>query len=215
MNKIFNNKGMTLVEIILSIGLVSIVMVQVLNILVNLKDEQVLGKDKTSDLTNRSIIMRTVQHDFNNGVINKISNCKSSAYPPSGYTALSCVQFHYSTPAPGGTNYRMLTATKGGKHYFIYGIFNAGTNSFSGYEAWELKSGKYPTSGCGYSFDYYGCNGGTCPNGISRFFKIYYPVTLSSINERTVMTFDLEFLHYYSNPTGEITMENITTCKIT
>ena len=77
MKKILNSKGMTIVEIILAIGLVSIVMVQVLNLLVDLKNEQVLGEGKTRDLSNRSIIIQQVENDFINNTISSIDDCES------------------------------------------------------------------------------------------------------------------------------------------
>ena len=62
------NKGMTMVEIIVSISLVAIVMIFTLNLLTDLKSEETLGMGKTADLLNRSIIAKNVQADFAKGV---------------------------------------------------------------------------------------------------------------------------------------------------
>ncbi len=199
MKKILNNKGMTLVEIILSIGLVSIVMVQVLNILVDLKDEQLLGKDKTKDLTNRSVIMKTVQEDFMNRTIKSVYKCVT---PPviNEYDVKSCVEIVYDASAGSVEKYDLITAKRKNStddtDYFIYGQFSPSVF----YEAWPLASGYYPVpsgpSKCGYIFEKDTCPGGG--NGCNgRFFKIYYPVTLSVANENTSMVFDLEFLYYF------------------
>ena len=59
-----NNKGFTLMELMISISLVSIVMIFTLNLLNDIRAEEDLGTNKTADLTNRTIITKIVQNDF-------------------------------------------------------------------------------------------------------------------------------------------------------
>jgi len=221
MKKILNNKGMTLVEIILSIGLVSIVMVQVLNILVDLKDEQLLGKDKTKDLTNRSIIMRTVQEDFMTRPIKSVGKCSTNP-SISGYSIRSCIIIKYEPDTPSGSvlDYYMITAnstdTTDTNDYFIYGRFGSTTL----YEAWPLASGTYPlaedANHCGYVFERDSCTASEdkCANG--RYFRIMYPVALSAANENSSMNFDLEFLYYFRSTStlDSLYENNILLCNV-
>lgn len=196
-----NNKGMTLVEIVISIGLVSIVMVFTLNLLVELRSEEALGSNKTSDLLNRSIIMKTVQDDFLNKEILSISggmmptgtSYNGCSINPvfSTYTVNSCFEVNFV----GGEKKYLVTASKpeveDGKtvsyDYFIYG--NPTT-----YEAWKLESGFYNKGTECYTFNSYGD-----VSGEAKYFRLYYPVKLSSANENTMMNFDLEFLLYYND----------------
>ena len=207
MKRILNSKGMTIVEIILAIGLVSIVMVQVLNLLVDLKNEQVLGEGKTQDLSNRSIIIRQVEADFLNKRIYKVSDCTLSQNlsERSVYGLKSCVKvvFENETTKP----YFLITATNNNnkKDYFIYGY--AETAAATGptiYEAWKLESGTYKgkvgdASKCPFLLLSYKCVEGGREVCDSRYFALRYPVVISEALTNTTMNFDLEFIYYYRN----------------
>ena len=201
MKKILNSKGMTIVEIILAIGLVSIVMVQVLNLLVDLKNEQVLGESKTNDLSNRSIIMRQVQNDFITNKITSIDDCSlnSKISNRDVYGMKSCVKvFYEGEPKP----YFLITANNNDNKsdYFIYGYAEtAGATTPTVYEAWKLESGNYPgkvkdSSACQFQLQYYDCQDVNCN---SRYFVLKYPVLLSDSVSNTTMNFDLEFVYYF------------------
>lgn len=69
------SKGMTMVELIVSVGLISIVMVFVFNILVDMRQEETNGSFKSQDLINRSLIIRTIQKDFINKKLYTINEC--------------------------------------------------------------------------------------------------------------------------------------------
>lgn len=208
--KLLNKKGMTLIEIILSIGLVSIVMVQVLNILVDLKDEQLLGKDKTADLTNRSIIIKTVQDRFNSKGVKKIDNCKTSSSSEAtnvknylnniGYSNfLSCVEITLNDNSID----LMFTARENGVDYFLYGKYGS-TTTYT-FESWILKSGTYPSDNCGFK-TINSCKGTELFNCANyNYFIINYPVEVSKNVKKTTMNFDLEFMYYYKkNSTNPI-----------
>ena len=205
MKKILGSKGMTIVEIILAIGLVSIVMVQVLNLLVDLKNEQVLGEGKTRDLSNRSIIMQQVQNDFVNKTITSINDCDSLSEKINNrdvYKMKSCVKVVYNNET--AKPYFLITATNKDNDYdyFIYGYSDtADSKTPLHYEAWRLESGHYPGSGnasdCQYQLQYYDCFEGGEKVCESRYFALKYPVLMSSSVSNTIMNFDLEFLYYF------------------
>ena len=210
-----NSKGMTLIEIILSIGLVSIIMVEVLTILVDLKDEQILGEDKTIDLTNRSIIVKTVNTDFVEHNIHSIVPCPLTG-KVADYTLKSCLKIRF---ADQKTKPRFLIAARdrfNKNDYFIYGFSdtsNAAVPDPTSYEAWKLGIGRYPkdvggtstgdlngAKSCGFIFKVY--PDGTVANGSSRYIRIAYPVSLDEAYSNTMMNFDLEFIYYYRKESG-------------
>ena len=218
MKKILNSKGMTLVEIILSIGLVSIVMVQVLNLLVDLKDEQVIGKDKTTDLTNRAIIIKTVEEDFINKTITKISHCDSNIPPKiADYVIKSCLRIEYVGEADKPRFFITARDRWDKNDFFIYGFGVSSTDKIparNSYEAWKLTSGIYPkvaTGSCGYlinTFKNSTDNAGKYT--ASDYFQITYPVKVKESISNTSMTFDLEFVYYY-RPSGSPATVNFDT----
>ena len=205
MKKVLNSKGMTIVEIILAIGLVSIVMVQVLNLLVDLKDEQVLGEGKTRDLSNRSIIIQQVENDFINNTISSIDDCESldeKINDREVYKMKSCVKLVYNKEA--AKPYFLITAKNNDndKDYFIYGYSEtADAKVPTYYEAWRLESGKYPGTGveddCQFQLQYYDCMEGENKICESKYFVLKYPVLISESVSNTIMNFDLEFIYYF------------------
>ncbi len=211
MKKILNSKGMTIVEIILAIGLVSIVMVQVLNLLVDLKNEQVLGESKTKDLSNRSIILQKVENDFVNKVITEINDCPLNNKLVGGrelYKPKSCVRIVYNedTTKP----YFLITATNKDNDYdyFIYGYAESASEiGPTIYEAWRLETGKYPGKGrasdCQFQTMYYDCYEGVNSVCNSRYFVLKYPVLLTEAMSNTTMNFDLEFIYYFRSNAKE------------
>ena len=198
MKKKLNIKGMTIIEIILAIGLVSIVMVQVLNLLVDLKSEQTLGESKTKDLSNRSIIMQRIEKDFVNKNIIGMEECPLNA-KISGrevYVMKSCVKITYEddTSKP---SFIITAYNKDNKYdYFIYGFAETASAEIPDvYEAWRLESGKYPESSCGYQLLAFYCN--TECN--SNYFILKYPVLLSESVSNTTLNFDIELIYYFRN----------------
>lgn len=208
MKKILNSKGMTLVEIILSIGLVSIVMVQVLNLLVDLKDEQVLGQDKTTDLLNRSIIIKTVEEDFMNKAIVSMNECGyTDSDKIADYTIKSCLKIvFYGTSEASKPRFLIAARDRFNKDdYFIYGTgasASARIPARNSYEAWKLTSGTYPKAdfsagSCGFLLNYYTLSTPSATDSQSNYFQLSYPVKIKNALSNTSMTFDLEFLYYF------------------
>ena len=188
------NKGMTMVEIIVSISLVAIVMIFTLNLLTDLKSEETLGMGKTADLLNRSIIAKNVQADFAKGVSEvgylragaaTRSGCYSELKKIGNYTINSCFSFKVND----GRYYYLIAATKGSDDYFIYANASSST-SLSGavYEAWKLTSANYKC------LNY---KATTVSNSAEKYFRVYLESDVAEYNSNTVMNFDLEFSYYY------------------
>lgn len=73
-----NNKGMTIIEILLSLGLLSIVMVFIFNILADLSQEEALSNKRNVDSITRSTIIRLIENDFIAKGVIKINGCSLS-----------------------------------------------------------------------------------------------------------------------------------------
>jgi len=57
-------KGITLMEIIVSIALISIVMIFLFNVLANIRNEEVLSKRKSENLINQALVIKNIQDDL-------------------------------------------------------------------------------------------------------------------------------------------------------
>ena len=79
-----NNKGVTLVEILVSVALIALVMVFLFNILASLKTEDSLNSDRNNDSLNRATITRLIQNDLTQNKLTTVKSCTS----PSGSVCL-------------------------------------------------------------------------------------------------------------------------------
>ena len=73
-----NNKGFTLVELMVSIALVSIVLVFMFNLLGDVKRESSLSNDNINDTLNRSTITRIIQNEWIENKLTKVDKCSVS-----------------------------------------------------------------------------------------------------------------------------------------
>lgn len=69
-----NNKGTTLIEVIISIALISIVLVFMIRLLIDLNNEENNNEYAINNQLNRAEILRMVENDLNGNVINNISD---------------------------------------------------------------------------------------------------------------------------------------------
>ena len=83
-----NNKGTTLVEVLVSVVLIAIVMIFIFNLLSDLKNEDYLSNYRTQDSLNRTELIHLVENDFiNMELLNVTSNnCGSDKM---------CITFEY------------------------------------------------------------------------------------------------------------------------
>ena len=70
-----NNKGFTLVELMVSIALIALVLVFMFNLLGDIKRESALSNEDISDALNRSTITRLIQNDFIENNLIKVEAC--------------------------------------------------------------------------------------------------------------------------------------------
>ena len=76
-----NNKGVTLVELMVSLVLITIVMIFIFNLLFEMKNEDYLSSSKSDDAMKRSEIIHLIQNDFINYKLKKVTqiSCTNGA----------------------------------------------------------------------------------------------------------------------------------------
>lgn len=70
-----NNKGMTIVEIIVSIALISIILVFLINLLITVKNANDRNKASSELLINQALITKTIENDFTELKLKGVSYC--------------------------------------------------------------------------------------------------------------------------------------------
>lgn len=183
-----NKKGITLVEFIVSIALVSVVMVFLFNLLVDVQYNSKNGTMASDNQLNRASILRTVMDDFTNlglvGITDSSTNTEAR------------IGFKYQN----GTT-RTLTVAK---NYVTYNN-----------ERWSMRSKNnrttYQTNCLEYQFaNQVCCSGAECnSNACSDYFyvRLRIPVVIGRSEENTLD--DLDF--FYVGKSSDITSSSFPT----
>lgn len=162
------NKGTTLVEIMVSVILISIVMIFIFTILVDLKSEYSLSTKRSTDSINRAALIRIIQNDFINLKLNGISdNCDDGKV---------CLYFYFQKDP----NVRKLVV------YDNYIVYDLDTNAKK--ERWELSGGNYNADQvkiCYYE------NGN--PGKENHYLRINIPASFNTSSNRK---YDIELTNY-------------------
>ena len=179
-----NKKGLTLVELIFSLALISIIMVFIFNLLGDLKTEDSLSKTRSEDSLTRSTVINLIQNDFIKLGLYRWSSCNQSG-------SLICISFTFKDNTT--------------KNLHVYEDFIAyGAPGMM--EKWTLQGGKFTLDNFSYCFKT------TIENPKDRFdtaspnyyLKIFIPVTHDVKSKRK---YDFEIMSmgkmtdiYASNP---------------
>ena len=73
-----NNKGFTLVELMVSVALVSIVLVFMFNLLGDIKRESSISNDNIDDIIDRSTITRIIQNEWIEKKLTRVATCNET-----------------------------------------------------------------------------------------------------------------------------------------
>lgn len=104
-----NNKGVTLVEIIISVALISIVLIFLFNLLIQVNNENSDNEVRASYLVNQSTFIKQIEEDFLDFNFSSGGECSSdgvSLNASSGDTSANTI---YLPRWNGTTNYKCLT----------------------------------------------------------------------------------------------------------
>ncbi len=227
-----NRKGFTLMELMISISLVSVVMIFTLNLLNDLRSEEALGTNKTADLTNRTIITRIVEDDFYqkgisqvgyyagpNNNLNRFCPLTSAAFSNYDFYIRKCVVLYYKDNTCG---LLAVGSAESGNDFnpnlFMYATKpnETGCNVATNYqvEIWELTSASYRVGNADNTIDdavKLVKSENTIENVLENqlagnqgnfFFLIKFPAQIPEAYSNTSMNFDLEFSYYTTDTTG-------------
>lgn len=75
-----NNKGITIVEIIISVTLISIVMILLFTVLITVRDEDERGKVVSNLLINQALIVKEIENDFIELGLIGIASCNDGEF---------------------------------------------------------------------------------------------------------------------------------------
>lgn len=156
-----NNKGTTLIEVMVSVALIAIVMIFMFNLLVDLKNEESLSSKKSNDALNRSAIIHLIQNDIISKGIHTILFCNDAND--------TCDEDHlfFTIDFVDRTTKKLIVAKK----YMVYDN-----------ERWSLDSGSYELTKMTYCFRH-----DISSNGVYSpyyFLNISIPVTHDATSRR-------------------------------
>lgn len=151
-----NNKGMTLVEIIISIALISIVLLFLFALLVTVNDINTESEVNSSYLINKSLILKNIEEDLSKAKSIQLSKCEVNNFYTSYNTSLltnedykvsQCLALNYydsSGTQLGETAYIGLYYYSNKLSYvisYIHGNIKA-TRLLDKYEKYNVNDGK-------------------------------------------------------------------------
>jgi len=169
-----NKKGMTLMEVLVSLILISIVMVFLVNLLSDLKSEDVISTKRNQDALTRASLINVIEGDLvNKSLVNFSSSCDQK---PSDVV---CYQFNYSDV----TKYLYVNA-----NFIAYGILNS-------MEKWDINYGTYDINNIAV-YELNNIGGSYTPEYL---LTIHIPVTgVDTTNKRK---YDVDITYLGSNKT--------------
>lgn len=156
-----NNKGTTLIEVMISVVLITIIMVFMFTLLVDLKNEESLSTKKSTDALNRAAIIHLIQNDIISRGIKSLTFCADSD------DACDKNHLYYDFSFQDGSSKKLIAYT----NYLVYDN-----------ERWTLTSGKYQLTDMKYCFkNDVSSNGVTSPY---YYLRITIPATHDAISRR-------------------------------
>lgn len=100
-----NNKGISLVEIIISITLISIIIIFILGILINIRTEEQENKELSQLKLNQAIITKEIQTDFIERELIGIEPCNEKGVTRENDSVRSYIKTRYNSLGEKGKSY--------------------------------------------------------------------------------------------------------------
>ena len=169
-----NKKGMTLMEVLVSLVLISIVMIFIVNLLSDLKNEGILSNKRNEDSLTRASLINVIEADLINTnpyLVSFIKNCDQV----SNKNTKTCYQFVFQNTQNNSTQSKYLYINS---NFIAYGP----TNSM---ERWELNYGIYDVDNISISYI-----GGKSSSNAPSVLAIHIPVI--GIDASAKNKFDIE-----------------------
>lgn len=132
-----NNKGMTLMEVLVSLVLISIVMIFIVNLLSDLKNEGILSTRRNEDSLTRASLISVIEADLISSD-NYLVKFKKECNQKDRTTSKRCYQFTFKNHT---VKTLYVTST-----YIAYGEYTLSNNNASKMEKWNIGYGTYDVS---------------------------------------------------------------------
>ena len=202
-----NKKGITLIEIIISIALISIVLVFLFSMLINVRDINDSSTINSTYLINKSLILKDVEEDLLNVSEISISTCNiEDFYPKYGdddyfediedkYKAKECIQINGINE---DTAYLAIYYYKNKESYvisYIHGDIKT-TRNLPNFEDYNINMDKIKNtinlvnssnSVCSYNEEESDFIGSNCNNEENNFYKIVIPIIGSDGKDYSIL----------------------------
>ena len=150
------SKGTTLVEIMISVMLISVILIFIFNILADLKAEDNLASKRSEDALARASYTRIIQNDFINNVLTGVNSCSDG---------LICLNFTFKN-----------NTQKQLKIYDKYIVYDN--------EKWSLTYGSYSKDNAEIEYRYSSTTSSN-PDLIKySYLKIIVPVIYNTLSNR-------------------------------
>ncbi len=99
-----NNKGMTIVEIIVSLVLISVILIFLMNLLITVQNYSIQDQNATDLLINKAVITKAIEKDMNEYKLSSVGPCleadltKTRRYPllPNSFNNLYCLKLTFA-----------------------------------------------------------------------------------------------------------------------
>lgn len=177
------SKGTTLIEIMISVILISTVLIFVFNILADLKYEDALASKRSDDAISRASYTKIIQNDFIMNFLKKIEKCNEPG-------SKLCIQFSFDKIDEPK---KLIIYQKNNNQEHDYVVY--------GDEKWDLEYGNYEIGDNQTIITYYDSNQISDDIINHSYLKIFIPVKYSTTSNRK---YDIELVYLSDRPLEDI-----------
>lgn len=116
-----NNKGMTIIELILCFAIVSVIVIALLNTVMNYKTKEQLEDTKKTIISYKNVITKVIQSDIIYNDLAGVKVLESTGKASSDTTETWSVELTFNKPFLDGSTVKLLQVVRGNtKNYIIY-----------------------------------------------------------------------------------------------
>ena len=116
-----NNKGMTIIELILCFAIVSVIVIALLNTVMNYKTKEQLEDTKKTIISYKNVITKVIQSDIIYNDLASVKVLEPTGKASSDTTETWSVELTFNKPFLDGSTVKLLQVVRGNtKNYIIY-----------------------------------------------------------------------------------------------
>lgn len=181
-------KGMTLVEVIISVGLISVVMIFLFNLLLDIQYQSNHSSYLKENQRNRALIIKRVEEDLMNNPLTSVSLQKNSNY--------AIIYFNYASGISSLTVYRDRITYRNIDSLEETWMLEKGGNEDAYYDIAAIPNPERSGSNCSYILNIDTNNDGTCDiNCDTNHDGILNSSDSTTINEEYQTCTSYQYIH--------------------